>query len=99
MNSPSNGEAPGHASGASPPERSPDKDAPGKSRSRFMEPRWRFFRVPAGILLILGGLAGFLPLVGFWMLPLGLAILAVDIPAAERLLRKLEALRRRSRRP
>ncbi|HET6377517.1 MAG TPA: hypothetical protein VFG05_04325 [Methylocella sp.] len=88
--------APAHASE---PEPGPDKDAPAKSRSRLMEPKWRFFRIPAGILLVLGGLAGFLPIVGFWMLPLGLAILAIDIPAAERLLRKFEALRRRSRRP
>lgn len=99
MKSPSDGEAPPHASRPAPPEPGPEKDAPAKSRSRFTEPKWRFFRIPAGILLVLGGLAGFLPLVGFWMLPLGLAILAVDIPAAERLLRKLEAWRRRARRP
>lgn len=37
-------------------------------------------RVPAAVLLILGGLLGFLPVLGFWMLPLGLLLLAVDLP-------------------
>lgn len=33
-----------------------------------------------GILLMVGGVFGFLPIVGFWMLPLGLAFIALDIP-------------------
>lgn len=37
-------------------------------------------RLPAAVALIAGGLVGFLPVVGFWMLPLGLVLLAVDIP-------------------
>jgi len=32
------------------------------------------------------GMFGFLPVLGFWMIPLGLAVLAVDFPAAERAL-------------
>lgn len=32
-----------------------------------------------GLLLICGGLLGFLPIVGFWMLPLGVAIAALDV--------------------
>jgi hypothetical protein len=40
-----------------------------------------------GVLVILG-LFGFLPILGFWMIPLGLAILSVDIPAIRRLRRK-----------
>jgi hypothetical protein len=36
-------------------------------------------RLPAGVLLIGGGLIGFLPLFGFWMLPLGLMLLAEDL--------------------
>ncbi|WP_239520766.1 hypothetical protein [Pseudooceanicola aestuarii] len=32
-----------------------------------------------GLLLILGGLFGFLPILGFWMLPLGLALVALDL--------------------
>jgi hypothetical protein len=30
-------------------------------------------------LLTFGGVLGFLPLVGFWMLPIGLALLAEDV--------------------
>jgi hypothetical protein len=32
------------------------------------------------VLLIVGGIVGFLPLLGFWMIPLGLALIAQDIP-------------------
>ena len=39
-------------------------------------------RVPAGVALVGGGVLGFLPLpiVSIWMLPVGLALLAHDIP-------------------
>lgn len=37
-------------------------------------------RIPVGILLVGGGMLGFLPILGFWMLPLGLMILAMDFP-------------------
>ena len=37
-----------------------------------------------GILLILGGLFGFLPILGFWMIPLGLALLSSEsVPNAK----------------
>ena len=35
--------------------------------------------MPLGIVLILGGLLGFLPVLGFWMVPLGLLLLALDV--------------------
>ncbi|HUZ31637.1 MAG TPA: hypothetical protein VMV19_05970 [Xanthobacteraceae bacterium] len=38
-----------------------------------------WIRMPAGVLLICGGLLGFLPVLGFWMLPLGLLLLADDV--------------------
>jgi hypothetical protein len=41
-------------------------------------------------VLVLGGLLGFLPVLGFWMVPLGLVILAVDFPIVRRLKRRLE---------
>jgi hypothetical protein len=41
-------------------------------------------RVALGILLILGGFLWFLPVVGFWMLPLGVAVLSVDMPPVRR---------------
>lgn len=37
-------------------------------------------RLPVALGLILGGMLGFLPILGFWMLPLGLLLLAVDWP-------------------
>ena len=33
-----------------------------------------------GLLLMVGGVFGFLPIVGFWMFPLGIAFIALDIP-------------------
>jgi hypothetical protein len=43
------------------------------------KPSSRWVRIPAGVLLIGGGLLGILPLLGFWMLPLGLILLAEDV--------------------
>ena len=42
-----------------------------------------------GILLIAGGLLGFLPVLGFWMIPLGFLVLSVDLPAVRRWRRQL----------
>ena len=36
-------------------------------------------RVGLGIALIIAGILGFLPILGFWMIPLGLLILSVDL--------------------
>jgi hypothetical protein len=47
-------------------------------------------RIGIGILLVAGGLVGFLPILGFWMVPLGLLVLSVDIPAVRRFRRRLE---------
>ncbi|TCM77340.1 hypothetical protein [Rhodovulum steppense] len=55
--------------------------------------RWARGRLPpgvrslVGILFLLGGLVGFLPVVGFWMIPLGLALIWFDIAALMRRLR------------
>jgi hypothetical protein len=43
-------------------------------------PSSRSVRLPLGSALTAGGTVGFLPLVGFWMLPLGLALIAKDVP-------------------
>ncbi|MBU1303977.1 MAG: hypothetical protein KKF33_00455 [Alphaproteobacteria bacterium] len=43
------------------------------------QPRARWVRVPLGILLVLGGIFSFLPVLGIWMLPLGLLLLAIDL--------------------
>jgi len=44
-------------------------------------------RLVLGILLMLGGVFGFLPILGFWMFPLGLAIAALDVVPVWRALR------------
>lgn len=44
----------------------------------------RGLRTVAGLLLAVAGLFGFLPLLGFWMLPLGIALIALDIPPLRR---------------
>jgi len=36
-------------------------------------------RFVLGLLLMIGGLFGFLPVLGFWMIPLGLMIAAFDL--------------------
>ncbi|TCO72412.1 hypothetical protein [Rhodovulum euryhalinum] len=41
----------------------------------------------AGLGLVLGGFAGFLPILGFWMIPLGLALIWFDLSALVRWLR------------
>jgi hypothetical protein len=39
-------------------------------------PGWRSL---VGVLLIFGGMLGFLPILGFWMIPLGVAVILLDI--------------------
>ena len=43
-------------------------------------PDWAPARIALGLLLICLGFLGFLPVLGFWMIPLGVAILAYDVP-------------------
>lgn len=39
----------------------------------------RGMRLFLGILLIIGGILGFLPILGFWMIPLGVMVAAMDV--------------------
>jgi hypothetical protein len=48
---------------------------------RLRQPEAGWVRVPAGIALTGGGVLSFLPVLGIWMLPVGLALLAHDVPA------------------
>jgi hypothetical protein len=48
--------------------------------SRLRSNRWLPVRLPLALLLIAGGVFSFLPILGIWMLPLGLLLLAVDLP-------------------
>ncbi|KLK93581.1 hypothetical protein AA309_07920 [Microvirga vignae] len=51
-------------------------------------PRSKALRISLGVALILGGVVGFLPVLGFWMVPLGIIVLSVDLPVARRLRRR-----------
>ena len=55
------------------------------------------YRIPVGVALTAGGIVGFLPILGFWMVPLGLAVLAQDVPVMRpplaRLLAKINGKR------
>ena len=53
-------------------------------------PRSRIFRLILGLALIVGGVLGFLPVLGFWMIPLGLLVLSVDLPIVRRWRRRFE---------
>lgn len=46
---------------------------------RIRRPEARWIRIPLGILLLFGGIFSFLPVLGAWMLPLGLLLLALDL--------------------
>jgi hypothetical protein len=48
-------------------------------------PSSRWVRLLAGVLLILGSVFSILPLLGLWMLPLGVVLLAEDVPVLRRL--------------
>lgn len=50
--------------------------------------RWQ--RVSLGIALCVLGVFGFLPILGFWMIPLGLLILSIDFHPIRRLRRRVE---------
>jgi hypothetical protein len=48
------------------------------------KPSSRWARIPAAAFLIVGGLLSVLPILGLWMLPMGLALLADDLPLLSR---------------
>lgn len=59
---------------------------PGLARRihRVRQPSARWLRIPVAILLICGGMMFFMPVVGLWMLPLGLILLVEDLPFLRR---------------
>ena len=61
-------------------------------------PKSKPIRIGLGILLIALGLLGFLPVLGFWMIPLGLLVLSIDIPVVRRWRRQLAVWWHRDRR-
>ncbi|HZQ12652.1 MAG TPA: hypothetical protein VFB31_07575 [Pseudolabrys sp.] len=50
---------------------------------RLRRPEAVWVRAPAGIVLTAGGVLSVLPGLGLWMLPIGLALLAVDVPVMQ----------------
>ena len=52
-------------------------------------PQSKPIRIGIGLLLVAGGLIGFLPVLGFWMIPLGLLVLSIDLPIVRRWRRQL----------
>ena len=52
--------------------------------AHLRKPSASWLRVPLGFLLIVGGVLGFLPVLGFWMLPLGLVLLSLDFALLRR---------------
>lgn len=45
-------------------------------------------RIPLGIGLCIGGVLGFLPILGFWMLPLGILLIGMCIPGIDRKIKR-----------
>jgi len=58
--------------------RLPDRIARVIRRLRHPHARWQ--RIPLACLFLLGGVFSFLPILGLWMLPVGLVLLAEDVP-------------------
>lgn len=52
--------------------------------AHLRRPSASWMRVPLGVLLVLGGLLSILPVLGIWMLPLGLILLAIDVALLRR---------------
>ncbi|WP_374305286.1 hypothetical protein [Methylocella sp.] len=59
-------------------------ETPARWVAWLRRPSSRAVRMPAGILLIVAALFSFLPVLGLWMAPLGILLLALDVPALQR---------------
>ena len=53
---------------------------PAKFMRWLRRPSSRLVRIPLALLLVVGGVFSFLPILGLWMLPLGLLLIAQDVP-------------------
>ncbi len=65
----------------------------------FRLPRSRASRIALGGVLVFLGFLGFLPVLGFWMIPLGLLVLSYEISVVRRLRRRGIVWWERRRRP
>jgi hypothetical protein len=53
---------------------------PAAAATGWLENSSVWLRWPVAIVLIVAGCFGFLPVLGFWMIPLGLILIAQDVP-------------------
>jgi len=53
-------------------------------RHRVGLPDSRLLRILLGVGLVIGGLLAFLPVLGLWMLPLGILVLSIDLAPVRR---------------
>lgn len=65
----------------------------------FAMPRSRVLRICVGVFLMLFGVFGFLPVLGFWMLPLGLLVLSYEFATMRRWRRRSAVWWGKRRRP
>lgn len=57
---------------------------PAKFVSWLRQPSSKPVRVPLAILLVIGGIFSILPVLGLWMLPLGVLLIAQDVPLLQK---------------
>ncbi|MDI6025831.1 hypothetical protein QBK99_06475 [Corticibacterium sp. UT-5YL-CI-8] len=62
-------------------------------------PQSRGLRIAIGVLLTLFGFLGFLPILGFWMIPLGLLVLSYEFAMVRRYRRRTAVWWERRKRP
>lgn len=55
-----------------------------RSLGWLRKPSSRWVRLPVGALLVVGGILSILPFLAIWMAPLGLLLLAQDLPVLRR---------------
>jgi hypothetical protein len=60
-------------------------------------PSWKPLRILLGIAFLIGGMFAILPVLGLWMIPVGLLILSVDFPPVRRFRRRATSWYGRSR--
>jgi len=65
----------------------------------FTMPRSRGLRIAIGFVLVFFGILGFLPILGFWMIPLGLLVLSYEFAMVRRQRRRFVVWWERRRRP
>jgi len=55
-----------------------------RSYAWLIRPQAKWLRLSSGFALIAGGVFGFLPILGIWMLPVGALLVGEDIPSVRR---------------